>query len=113
LPSQIRAVQQNIVQNAQFIEKSNAHVNAIIEETRREIRERSQTHLTPQEQFGYLLRDQTPFHDPNSTAGNPHVMQGHAQYVWTDNRGNFHYTNDPMDNPNHHKPGHWVPATPA
>ena len=113
LPSQIRAVKQNIIQNEQFINRSNEHVNAIIEQTRHEIYQRSQTHMTPQEQFGYLLRDQTPFEDPNSDFGNPHVMQGHAQYVWTDNHGNFHYTHDPMDNPNHHKPGHWVPATPA
>jgi hypothetical protein len=113
LPAQRRAVEQNIANNAKFIAESNARVNNIIEQTRREIRERSQTQLTPQEQVGYLLRDQTAFHDPNSTAGNPHVMQGHAQYVWTDNRGNYFDTDNPMDDPNHKRPGHWVRATPV
>ncbi len=73
--------------------------------------ERAQDHHTRQEEVGDLLGDQTRFDNPNSSVGNPHVMHGHAQYVWTDNRGNYHYTNDPMDNPNHYKAGHWVPAT--
>jgi hypothetical protein len=73
--------------------------------------EGAQDHHTRQEQVGDLLVDQTRFDNPNSDVGNPHVMQGHAQYVWTDNRGNYHYTNDPMDNPNHYKGGHWVLAT--
>lgn len=113
LPGQKRAVEQNIANNAQFIKNSNARVNSIIQQTRREIRERSQSLLSPQEQFGYLLRDQNAFDDPSSRGGNPHVMQGHAQYVWTDNQGNYHYSNEPMDNPNHYKAGHWVLATRA
>jgi hypothetical protein len=80
-------------------------------ERERRNHERAQDHQTRQEVVGDLLGDQTRFDNPNSDAGNPHVMQGHAQYVWTDNRGNYHYTNDPMDNPNHYKGGHWVLAT--
>jgi hypothetical protein len=103
----------NLAYNAQLRDQRNAQVEASIAQTRREIGERSQTDMTPQERFGFGLRDQTPIHDPNSTDGNPHVMQGHAKYVWTDNQGHFHYTDDPMDNPNHHQSGHWVPATPV
>lgn len=74
-------------------------------------REPARDHHTHQEVVGDLLGNETRFDNPNSDVGNPHVMHGHAQYVWTDNRGNYHYTNDVMDNPNHYKGGHWVLAT--
>lgn len=113
MPDQKRVVAQNIANNAQFINNSNARVNASIEQTRSEMRERSQHHLTPQEEVGYLLRDQTPYHDPNSTAGNPHVVEGSPQYVKTDGQGNFDTTNNPTDNPNDYRDGHWVDAEPV
>jgi hypothetical protein len=102
----------NLAYNAQISARRNAQVEASIAQTHREISDRSQPHLTPQEQVGYLLRGQTPFEDPNSDVGNPHVMQDHAKYVWTDKRGTFYSTDNAAENPNHDRPGHWVLATP-
>jgi hypothetical protein len=103
----------NLAFSAQQSARRTAQVEASVAQTHREIGERAQSHLTPQEQVGYLMRGQTPFEDPNSNFGNPHVMQGQAQYVWTDNRGTFYSTDNPRENPNHDKPGHWVLATPV
>lgn len=106
------AVQQNIANNAQINVRRNAQVNASIDQTRQAIHERSQYHYTPQDAFGDALRNQTPYHDPNSTAGNPHYVEGNPLYVKTDGRGNFRTSNDPTYDPNHHEDGNWVDATP-
>lgn len=101
-----------LASSAQFRIRQDAQTADSVARTHREIGERSQPQLTRQEQFGYLLRGQTLFEDPSSNAGNPHVMQGHAKYVWTDNNGTF-YSTDTEENPNHDRPGHWVLATPV
>jgi hypothetical protein len=113
LAAQIRQGEDNIRFNDQLIANRSAGVAESVARQGRINNERSQDRFTPQEELGYTLRDQTPFEDPSSAAGNYHVMQGNYQYVWTDNQGEFHYTNDPMDNPNFNRPGHWVPATPV
>jgi hypothetical protein len=102
-----------LAHSAQLRAARDAQVAESVARTHREIGERSQPHMTRQEQFGNLLRDQTLFEDPSSNAGNPHVMQGHAKYVWTDNLGTFYSTDNPAENPNHDRPGHWVLATPV
>jgi hypothetical protein len=104
---------QNIAYNDQLINQRNAQVQASIEQTRQQIHERSQHHYTSQDAFGHALRNQTAYHDPSSAAENDHIVEGNHQYVWTDNQGNYHPTDNPMDNPNHDRPGHWVEATPV
>ena len=104
---------QNIAYNDQLINQRNAQVNASIEQTQQEIRERSQNHFTPQDAFGYALRNQTPFHDPNSATGNYRVVEGDYEYNYINNQGEMYSTNDPMDNPSHHQDGTWVEAKPV
>ena len=113
LAVQIRQGEDNIRENDRLIAERNAQVGESVARQGRINNERSRDRFTPQDAFGYALRDQTPFEDPSSAEGNYHVMQGNYQYVWTDNQGGFHHTNDPMDNPNFNRPGHWVPATPV
>lgn len=103
----------NLALNAQISAARNAQVEASIAKTHREISDRSQPRMSPQEQVGFLLGGQTAYENPNSDAGNPYVMQGQGQYVWTDNRGTFYSTDNPLENPNHDRSGHWVPATPV
>jgi hypothetical protein len=113
LRAQIRQGEANIREIDRGIAEQSARVAESVARQGRINNERSQDRFSPQDAFGYALRDQTPFEDPSSAAGNYHVMQGNYQYVWTDNQGGFHYTNDPTDNPNLNRPGHWVPATPV
>jgi hypothetical protein len=104
------AVANNIAYNDRLINERNAKVNASIEQTQREIRERSQYHYTPQEAFGDVMMNRTAFEDPNSAAGNPHYEQGNPQYTYVNERGEFYSTNDPMDDPNIGSSWNWVPA---
>jgi subtilisin family serine protease len=106
------AVAQNIENNAQINAWRNAHVNALIEQTRQENYERSQYHYTPQEAFGDALMNRTPYEDPNSTAGNHFYVEGNPLYVKTDGRGNFRTSNDPTYNPGDYEDGDWFDATP-
>jgi hypothetical protein len=107
------AGRQNIAYNDQLINQRNAQVSASIEQTRQEIHERSPSPYTPQEEFGDLMLGRTPFHDPNSAAGNYHYEQGSPQETWRSDQQEWYSTNDPMDDPNQHKNGNWVRATPV
>lgn len=103
---------QNLAYNEQLRNRRDAQVDASIEQTHQQIRERSQSHFSRQDTVGNLMSDTAPYNDPNSAVGNPHYAPSSAQYVWTDGQGNFHYTNDPTDNPSHYMAGSWVLATP-
>ena len=103
----------NIALNEQIRNRRDAGVNASIDLTHRQNRERLQDHFNQQEVVGNILIDRTPFHDPNSAAGNPHYVEGNYLYNFTNNQGEFYSTNDPMDNPNRRKAGNWVEATPV
>ncbi len=113
LGAQIRQGEANIHYNDELIAERSVRVAESVERQRQINNALSQDTFTRQQAFGYDLRNQTPFEDPSSAAGNYHVMEGNYQYVWTDNQGGFHHTNDPTDNPNLNRPGHWVPATPV
>jgi hypothetical protein len=103
---------QNLAYNDQLIKQQSARVADSVGHTQQQIRERSQSHFSHQDTVGNLMSDTAPYNDPNSNVGNPHFAPSSAQYVWTDGQGNFHYTNDPTDNPNHQLPGSWSLATP-
>lgn len=103
----------NMAYNEQLRNQRTAEVNASIERQRQQNHERSQHTYTAHDAFADALGGQTPYHDPNSAAGNYHYESGYPQYLWTDNQGNFYPTNDPMDNPNQHQNGYWVEAKPV
>lgn len=104
---------QNIAYNDHLIAQRSAQVSASIEQTRQQNQQRSQTPYTPQDAAGDAMMGRAAFHDPNSAEGNYHYAYGHPQHVFTNEQGEFYYTNDPMDNPNQHMNGNWVPAKPV
>ena len=103
---------QNLAYNDRLIAERSAGVAQSVARTHQQIQERSQSHQSRQDIVGNLMSGTEPYNDPNSNAGNPHYAPSSARYVWTDGQGNFHYTNDPAENPNHLLPGSWSLATP-
>jgi hypothetical protein len=101
---------QNIRDNEQLLLQRSAQVEASVEQTRRQNEERSHPGFDRQQAFGDMLMNRTPYHDPNSSAGNYHYEPGDPKYVWTDGQGNFHPTEDPFEDPNHSRTGNWVRA---
>jgi hypothetical protein len=102
----------NLAYNDQLIKERGQRVAASVEQTQQQIWQRSQSHSNQQDVVGNLMSDTAPYNDPNSNVGNPHYAPSSAKYVWTDGQGNFHYTDDPMDNPGHYLAGSWALATP-
>jgi hypothetical protein len=100
----------NIAHSGQLRQQRDAQVARSIEQTHRQIEQRSDYGYDRQEAFGNMLMNRTPYQDPNSSAGNYHYVEGDPKYVWTDGQGSFHPTDDPFDDPNRSRDGNWVRA---
>jgi hypothetical protein len=100
-----------IAQSNERMSQRNEALAASLEKERRQREEdaRERDRYTVRDASGDALMGRTPYDDPNSP-GVYHYEQGSPGYVWTDGLGNFHSTDDPLEDPNHHLNGHWVPA---
>lgn len=102
---------QVIAQSNERMNQRNEALAASLEKERRQREEhaRERDGYTVRDASGDALMGRTPYHDPNSP-NVYHYEQGSPGYVWTDGLGNFHATDDPTEDPNHHRNGHWVQA---
>lgn len=112
--SQSDLYRRKLAHDDQLRNQRTAQVYESIERERQQrIHERSQNPYTVHDARGDVLMGRTPYEDPNSGPGIYHYESSSYQYVWTDNLGNYYSTNDPMDDPNRHRNGSWVQATPV
>jgi hypothetical protein len=102
---------QMLAQSDEHMRQRNEALAASLEKERRQRDEsaRERDLYTVRDASGDALMGRTPYDDPNSP-GVYHYEQGSPGYVWTDGLGNFHATDDPREDPNHHLNGDWVPA---
>lgn len=100
----------NIIENDRLIVERSAAVADSVAQQQEINHQQSQYPYTQQDALNDAITGRTAFNDPNSAVGNYHYVEGNPLYTWTDGQGGWHSTNDPMDNPNHHKNGNWTLA---